>query len=389
MLKNYHQSSLKLSDFNKSASAILASLVLQAFIPNANAAVFSERAIVTTTVEYDSNPSLSANNEQPVWAYTIVPQLQIDATNELNRWYLDSALLVHRYSNEKVLVERQDPKISGGWTRTYESGTYGIKANYEESTSRNLELASTGVFVNKNGTQKNESIEALWQHAINARWSILNEGIYSKIKITNSGVLGSYDLSELRSTLTYANTEKLSTYSQLDYLHYRPESILDNTDFIRLNVGANYQMTERFSYGVRGGLYKVSGNQSDTGWEAAVNGKYTPNDKTIYLMEVSRSLGAGGIGGFQKNDSLKLAWNYDLSDRNIMGADYSLNMARKDNQINTNAVNYQQINLFYDRKLSNHWQARLSAAHKQIDVTNVNSQANVIGVALKYDTLSF
>ena len=389
MLKKYHQSSLKLSDFNKSASAILASLVLQAFIPNANAAVFSERAIVTTTVEYDSNPSLSANNEQPVWAYTIVPQLQIDATNELNRWYLDSALLVHRYSNEKVLVERQDPKISGGWTRTYESGTYGIKANYEESTSRNLELASTGVFVNKNGTQKNESIEALWQHAINARWSILNEGIYSKIKITNSGVLGSYDLSELRSTLTYANTEKLSTYSQLDYLHYRPESILDNTDFIRLNVGTNYQMTERFSYGVRGGLYKVSGNQSDTGWEAAVNGKYTPNDKTIYLMEVSRSLGAGGIGGFQKNDSLKLAWNYDLSDRNIMGADYSLNMARKDNQINTNAVNYQQINLFYDRKLSNHWQARLSAAHKQIDVTNVNSQANVIGVALKYDTLSF
>lgn len=389
MLKNYHQSSLKLSDFNKSASAILASLVLQAFIPNANAAVFSERAMVTTSVEYDSNPSLSANNEQPVWAYTIVPQLQIDATNELNRWYLDSALLVHRYSNDKVLVERQDPKISGGWTRTYESGTYGIKANYEESTSRNLELASTGVFVNKNGTQKNESIEALWQHAINARWSILNEGIYSKIKITNSGVLGSYDLSELRSTLTYANTEKLSTYSQLDYLHYRPESILDNTDFIRLNVGTNYQMTERFSYGVRGGLYKVSGNQSDTGWEAAVNGKYTPNEKTIYLMEVSRSLGAGGIGGFQKNDSLKLAWNYDLSDRNIMGADYSLNMSRKDNQINTNAVNYQQINLFYDRKLSNHWQARLSAAHKQIDVTNVNSQANVIGVALKYDTLSF
>lgn len=389
MLKNYHQSSLKLSDFNKSASAILASLVLQAFIPNANAAVFSERAIVTTSVEYDSNPSLSANNEQPVWAYTIVPQLQIDATNELNRWYLDSALLVHRYSNDKVLVERQDPKISGGWTRTYESGTYGIKANYEESTSRNLELASTGVFVNKNGTQKNESIEALWQHAINARWSILNEGIYSKIKITNSGVLGSYDLSELRSTLTYANTEKLSTYSQLDYLHYRPESILDNTDFIRLNVGTNYQMTERFSYGVRGGLYKVSGNQSDSGWEAAVNGKYTPNEKTNYLMEVSRSLGAGGIGGFQKNDSLKLAWNYDLSDRNIMGADYSLNMSRKDNQINTNAINNQQISLFYDRKLSNHWQAHLSAAHKQIDVTSVNSQANVIGVALMYDTLSF
>ena len=76
MLKNYHQSSLKLSDFNKTASAILASLVLQAFIPNANAAVFSERAIVTTSVEYDSNPSLYENNEQPVWAYTIVPQLR-------------------------------------------------------------------------------------------------------------------------------------------------------------------------------------------------------------------------------------------------------------------------------------------------------------------------
>lgn len=354
-----------------------------------NAAEFSSRVLVTTGAEYDSNPSLAESNKNPVWAYTITPQLQLDATSELNHWFLNSALLIQRYSNEKVLIERQDPKFIAGWIRTYESGTYGIKANYQETTSRNQELTSTGVFADKNGTQTTKSIEGMWDHSINDRLSILNEAFYSIYKFSNAGGLASYGVSELRSTLTYLNTEKLNTYSQLGYLHYSPDSILENTDFVRFALGADYELNERFNFGIRGGVYKVSGRQSENGWEAALKARYVPNEKTSYIAELARSLGAGGIGGFQKADSLKASWNYSLSDRNVLGADYSLNKSKQDSQINVVAVDYQQIGIFYERILSNHWQARLSGSHKEVSTPDVNANSNVIGVAFTYDTLSF
>ena len=359
------------------------------FIYDVNAAEFSTRAIVTTGTEYDSNPSLAENNKNPVWVYTITPQLQLDATSELSHWYLNSALLVQRFSNDKVLADRQDPKFIAGWIRTYESGTYGLKANYQEATSRNLELTSTGVFADKNGTQRTKSVEGMWEHSINERLSILNEAFYNIYKFDNAGGLASYDVSELRSTLTYLNTEKLNTYSQLGYLHYSPDSVMESTEFVRFALGADYQLNERFNFGVRGGVYQVSGRQSESGWEAGLKAKYDPNDKTSYIAELARSLGAGGIGGFQKADSLKASWNYNLSDKNIMGVDYGLNKSHQDSQINIVAVDYQQFGIFYERILSNHWQARLSGSHKEVNTRDVNAQSNVIGVAFTYDTLGF
>ncbi len=375
--------------FSKFAMQTVAGITFSFFLQNANSAEFTKKAILTTSVEHDSNPALSDGNEEPVWVYSLIPQLQADVTSELNRWYIDASLFIQRYSNDKVLVDREDPKLLIGWDRSYESGFFGLKANYQENTSRTAELTSTGVFNDKNGTQRTKSLEARWQHEINPRLAILNEGIYGVYRFSDAGGLASYDVSELRSTLTFANTEKLNTYALLGYLHYRPESTLDNTNFFRVDLGADYQLSQALNIGVRGGAYKVAGQQDDTGWEAGIKAKYDYNDRMTYLGELSRSLGAGGIGGFQKSDSLKVSWNYTISDNDVMGADYGINKSKEDSQINVVAVDYQQLGIFYERRLSNHWQARLTASHKQIESQDVDARANVIGVAVIYDTLSF
>lgn len=390
-MKNYQQIPFQYVNFKKLAFHALASITFTFYMQNANSVEFSKRAIVTANVEHDSNPALSENNEDPVWIYSLSPQVQLSANNELNRWFVDGALLIQRYSNDRTLVEREDPKFTLGWDRTYESGLFGIRANYQENTSRTSELTATGVFNDKNGTQKTKSVEARWEHAINARWTILNEAIYGDYKFTDAGGLSSYSVSELRSRVTFANTEKLNTYTQLGYLHYKPEQQqqLDNTDFVRLNVGADYQLTETFNYGANIGAYKVSGQQSDTGWEAALRTKYDSNERISYFAELSRSLGAGGVGGFQKSDALKLSGIYIVSATDAAGVDYSLNKSKQDSQINVVAVDYQQLGVFYERKLSNKWQARLTAAHKQVDSSSADARANIIGIALIYDTLSF
>ncbi len=367
---------------------LLLAFSLPLLLQHANAADVSKRIIVTTGVEHDSNPGLSEDDRKPVWIYTLSPQLQLDANDGINRWFLDATLLVQRHSNEEVLADREDPKLSIGWDRLYESGFFGIKADYEEASSSIAELRTTGVISNIEATQKTKRLAAKWQHEIDPRWTVLTEGSYLDTIFSEAGTLGSYKVNEISSNLTYANTEKLNTYAKLGYAHYRPDALFDNTDLVRLLLGADYQIKDGFNLAAHAGVYNLSGQQSDIDWEGGIAAKYTA-ERMDYTAELSRALTPSGVGGFQKTDSFKLTWLFDVSERDRMGADYGLYKQKEDADINVDWLDYQQVGAFYERTLSSHWISRFTAVHKMLDLPGVDSHANVIGVALVYDSLSF
>jgi hypothetical protein len=372
----------------KLVARLLMGLSLPLLLQHANAADVSKKIIVTSGVEYDSNPAMAQNNRKPVWTYTLVPRFLIDATDEVNRWFLDAALQVQKYSNDKVLGDREDPRLTIGWDHRYESGFFGIKADYQESSSRIAELKTTGVFSNKDATQKTKVLAANWQHAINPRWTVLTEGSYTDTVFSQSGDLGSYNVSDIGSKLTYAYTEKLDTSVKLGYAHFHPDVFFDDTDLVRLVLGANYQINEGFNLAARAGVYNLSGQQSDTDWEAGIKAEYKA-ERMNYTAELNRELAASGAGGFQKTDSLKLTWLFDRSEYDRIGAEYGIYKYKEDAQINLTRVDSQQLGAFYERSLSNHWQSRFYVVHKELDSPQVDSRANVIGVSLAYDTLSF
>jgi hypothetical protein len=301
---------------------------------------------------------------------------------------MDARLLVQRYSNEKVLVDREDPRLTLGWDRTYESGLFGLKADYEETTSRTTELTSTGVFNNRDGTQKTKSLLGKWQHEISPKWSVLTESGYRDIIFDNSGTLGGYSLSDIGSKLTYANTDKLSTSAQLTYALYRPDDLFDNTKLSRLIFGANYQVSEGLNVEGRSGFYNLSGEQSGSGLESGVKASLT-TERMLYNAELNRELVASGVGGFQKTDTLKLGVLFNVSERDRVGADYYLGKSKSDSDLNISYINYDQIGAFYERNLTNKWLTRFSASHKELSLPGVRSRGNVIGLTLVYDTLSF
>jgi hypothetical protein len=387
-LKILHSFSLQDQGFNRLALQIVVGLTLPLLIQNVNAVEISKRASVATGVEYDSNPSMAEKDNQPVWTYTLAPQILVDANSEFNRWFLDAKLLVQRYSNEKILVDREDPKLTLGWDRTYESGVFGIKADYEESTSRTAELTSTGVFNNRDGTQKTKSLAAKWQHEISSRWSLLTESAYRDVVFNNSGTLGGYNLSDIASKLNYANTDKLNTNVQLGYALYRPDQVFDNTNLSHVLIGADYQINEGLNVAGHTGFYNLSGGQSGTGLESGTKVIYT-TERMFYTAELKRELVASGVGGFQKTDALKLGLLFNMSEQDRVGVDYGLSKSKKDSDINVDYLNYQQLGAFYERNLTNKWQTRFSAAHKELGLPGVRSRGDVIGVTLVYDTLSF
>jgi hypothetical protein len=377
----------QLGKYNK---AILQMLTGATFIlsqSHVNAAELTTKLRLSAGAEYDSNPALTANKE-PVWIYSLTPQLQSNIKDEVNHWYLDAALAVQRHSNERSLVNREDPSITVGWDRTYVYGLYGIKADYRESSSRIDELTSTGVFANAANTEKAKGLSAKWQLAISPRLSILTDAAYRDISYSVASKLADYSLGDIRSKLTYATNETLDTFVQIGYAQLRPDNTFDKTDITRLMVGADSKLNENFNLGVRAGVYNLSGRQSETDWEAGVDASYN-TEKTNYSLGLYREITATGFGGFQKANLLKLGLQHSSSEHDRFGVDYSFSQYKADVRVGLNDIDYQQISAFYERDIGSHWQARVSGAHKELDSLGVNNKGNIVGVVLVYDSLVF
>lgn len=349
---------------------------------------FSKDIIIATGVEHDSNPGSDAKNKNPVWIYSLAPQVLLDYSSEVNRLYFNAALLVQRHSNEKELFDREDPRLAIGWDRTYESGRFGINANYSETSSRGEELRATGVFSATENTSKTKELGAMWEHRIAPRWAVLTEGDYSDNTFTQKGILGDYTLANVRSKLTYENSERLNTYVQLGYAQFSPDKIYKDTDLVRLALGADYLVSEALTVSSRVAVYNLSGRQSDTDWEAGIKLGYNAG-RMDYIAELSRELGASGIGGFQKIDVFRLGWLFNISEVDKVGANYALSKSREDKQVDLSKSEYKQISAFYERILSGNWRGQANVSFKELESAGTYSNGNVIGVSLIYDKLSF
>jgi hypothetical protein len=80
------------------------------FLNHLHAAEVTRKVIINSSVERDSNPNLSESNTDPVWIYTLAPQFLLSIDDDSNLWYLDAAVLFQKHSNERILVDREDPR---------------------------------------------------------------------------------------------------------------------------------------------------------------------------------------------------------------------------------------------------------------------------------------
>lgn len=387
IVKIKHQMPIKFRKRNVIVLQILVGAACTLLISKANAADVEKKIILTAGAVHDSNPAMDPVEKDPVWIYSLIPQFQLGITDEVNRWYLDAALLIQRNSNEKAISDQENPRVLVGWDRTYESGMFGISADYQETSARTAELNNTGTFTDFDNKQKTKILAAKWQHAIAPRWSVLTEGAYSDVTYSVTGALGDYTLGAIKSKLTYQNTEQLNTHVLLGYAQFSPDKNFKDTDLGRVAVGADYQMSEALTLSSSAGAYNLSGRQSETDWEANLKAGYVAG-KMLYSAAIARDVVDSGVG-FRKIDSARLTGQYNLSESNRIGAEYSFDQYKADRSIDVSKLNSQTIGAFYEHNLSAHWLARLAASHKKLDYTGNHPKGNVIGVTLVYDTLNF
>jgi opacity protein-like surface antigen len=352
----------------------------------AHAVEIEKKIIVTSGIEHDSNPDMSVSNKDPVWLFTLLPQVQLDIKDDLSRWYVNAGLEILKYSNEKAVANQENPRLTAGWERAYESGTFGVRANYQENTARTEELNNTGTFNNFDNKQTTKLVGANWQHRFAPRWTVLTDAAYSDVKYSVAGALEDYTLATVKSKVSYENTEKLTTYVLGGYTKFEPD-INKKTDLGRIAIGADYQLNESFTVSPFAGIYTMSGRQSDSDWEAGVKVDYnTPT--LLYGASVARNVEDSGLG-FRVVDSVRLGVQYSITERDRVGADYGFSQFKKDTSLNVNKLDAQSLGVFYAKNISEHLIARVYLNHKELDFSNSNPKGNVIGFTFVFDTLSF
>lgn len=373
---------------NKQVLQVATGALLALYFPHVSAEEITKNATINSSLVYDSNPNLSEDNINSVYRLTLTPQFNVNIKDELDSWSLGAGLLVERYSNQQDFVNREDPRLVGEWNHTYERGTFGLKAEYAEKSARLDELKNTGEIQSVDNTQKDKALSATWQHDLTKRSHLLLEGVYSDISYSSPGSLEAYKLMDLKSQFLFEKTARLNTLAYANFSHLRPDRVLSSTSLMSIGIGINYQLSESVTLASRAGVFNLSGRQSETGWLAdGLIEKKTA--QVTYGLRLTRALVATGLGGFRDTDTAKLAWQYDLSAKDAIGLEYQVEKNKEDLSVGVDKLKLQQFTAFYDRDISDHWKAKVSIVHKDVENAGKSAQANIIDVSLAYDTLNF
>ena len=108
-----------------------------------------------------------------------------------------------------------------------------------------------------------------------------------------------------------------------------------------------------------------------------------------YEAELNRELTESSIAAFQKSDTFRLSWFYDISEFDKLNVNYTLVKFKQDAQVNLLKSETQEISAYYDRILRGNWRGQANVSFREQERTGNRSNGNIVGVSLIYDGLSF
>ena len=347
---------------------------------HAEALVVLQQASVPMGVEYDTNPRMSSIEKQSIWRYTATPRYSVATVVDRNRWYSDVSLRLERSSDKKLSVDREDPNVVVGWERDTERDRFSLIGRYNKTSTRITEFDGTGLIVN-DASSSTRSVAANWSRLLTERLNFSLGGQYLKTSYSG-GNFTDYSTKSLNSTLTYDFNERVKPFIQVALTDFNPDGQgRRNTKSQNYLVGAHVDISSKFNVRASAGINHLS---------TAGNGRIA-NTSFNYLGEryslrgsLERSVSASSIGNFQESDRLSLGYNYDLSDRSRLGADFSW---RKNNSLNDSET--KQLSGFYSRDLTEFWQMKLLLQTRNLKSANRSANGNVAGITFTYNIPEF
>ena len=371
---------LRMSQLSYSAIKSLFVFSVMVISLPAEALVVLQQAAVPMGVEHDTNPRMSSTDKQSIWRYIATPRYSIAAVSDRNRWYSDVSLRLERSSDKKISIDREDPNVVVGWQRDGEIDRFSLIGKYNKASTRFTEFDETGLVVN-DASSITRLIAANWSRSFTERLNFSLGGQYLTTAYSG-GNFTNYSTKSLNSTLTYDLNERVRPFMQVGLTDFNPDGQgRRNTKSQNYLVGAHIDISPRLNVSASAGVNHLS---------SAGNGRIA-NANFNYLGEryglrgsIERSVSASSIGNFQESDRMSLGYNYDLSDKSSLSADFSW---RKNNSLNDSES--KQLSGFYSRDLTEFWQMKLLLQTRNLTSTNRSANGNVAGITFTYNLPEF
>ncbi len=338
-----------------------------------------------TTLEHDSNVSLSATNKQAVSRLIVLPAYSLVGTYGINELKAGLGLRVERSSQQRASINRNDPNFQFGWRRLTETGEFGLTAKYDEVSSREAALLETGS-VTADNTRKTKSLGGLWRFAASELSTLTFDADYKKVSYDAGAQT---DFNNLAAGLTWAYTwsERIEPFLRFAVNRYDPDkstATVNSSDYSTVTAGVKIKTSENVEWSAQGGPGHMSARTGESGWQGSLGMQYR-GERYDTTLNIGRSSAPSGDGGFVASDRVTGTFGYTIGERSGLGFSASW-QGNKGNNPNT----MQQLGGWGSHELSPFLHARLYYQHK---LRHQNGQpdasGDVLGITLVYSPPGF
>jgi hypothetical protein len=358
----------------------LLAMFAQGYMASSVAYDLTQKFNATQSAELNDNIRLRSSGEKSIWLFKFMPNYEAILSDSLNVYDLRVGMNVQRSEDDQVMNDRDDPRLDFSWQREYVRGSFGAKLHYDRVTTQVSELDDSGI-VFEDGSRISRSFDLNWKHFLQERLALGASATVSSVDYQNSS-LNPFDSQNYNGSLTYFNSERLSSTLSFGFLQQDREST-GTVNSKSINLGANYEYSDRLSLNFIVGMRKNSGSDSGAGSLYDMGFKYML-ERGKLTGSYSRSINPSGANGLIETDRLRLTANYDLNQLWQLTASYSLN---KNNSINETEI--EQVDFALFRTLGKYWKAKAYVSHRERDADSGQAESNGAGVAFIFNSPEF
>lgn len=343
---------------------------------------------IPVSVNYDSNIQMADTNEESVVFYNVIPRATFVGSDGVNTINFNGSVLLQRSSDEDISEDRKDPTLGLSWLRTFERGEFSLSTNYNKTSTRVSEQRVTGQIFN-DGSAINRSYDAIFSYLVSEKLSMSTGLGYQETRFSGAG-LDSFNSKNFNLRFNYLYSEKLTPFVQFSLNRFENETNTlsnqivnelsgDGTSISRnLLVGFDYKASQQFDYSVAVGMNRVS--SAGNGWVGNARLNYVIDERSTFSGAISRSVTPSGLGGFLEVDNLAMNYQYDIDQKNHLGANANWNITRDVNQ-----SSFKNVGGFYGYDIAEDWGVRTYVQYRTLQAVGVDANAYLIGVSLSYN----
>ena len=336
---------------------------------------FSQSLNLSAALIYDTNPLLS-QQEEAVWINRLQPHYKIQHNSEQNEQYFDMGVTLQRSSDPDISVNRQDPKITLGFSHLFSRGAIGANVGYLRRSTRISELSETGLVID-DGSMFNRFLNLTATYQPNDLTTSNTLLSYSTTTYSGANQLRAFDNLSINSSLNFELNEVLTTKFNIGLTEITRST--GKSYLVNPMAGFNWLAKPNLELEMLLGLNRVMVQSlpDDTGFSATTNLSYKAEFNS-YNASYIRSVRPTGLG-FQESDRVNLVWKHTLNESTYFGINLQNNKNKNINEIET-----QISTINFNKKINQEWGLNLYYKNKKIQRQVQDASANILGFVINY-----